>query len=345
MARIVFTTDFHIGFRPKSHVTQKSALAYQGAVLSTALACNEEPADHRINLGDLFDKYSNPESVILDAREVVKDYDWVLSGNHDVRNIEGSVSSLDVLEHSGVNVAFTHQEANWETRWVGGVTFHALCHYYSQGEFEAAVRSVCQHVKAGSDVLLLHCNVGDGHGNEVEADQSSLYLTSELQDLVSKTFRWVLVGHEHVRRVVKPNLIILGNHFPLSFGEIGEKYIHVLDTETMELEAKTIYNEPKVMIDAQDLIRCEGVVNLSNETDFVEITGTIQPDERPELSRALICLWRNNTDQLLAVRNNVEVLGAPAAKRRSASAGQDFVSYLRQQVEEAGFGEELEELE
>jgi hypothetical protein len=345
--KILFSTDFHIGFRPKSHVTSRSARLYEEAVLEAATAIKDIPANLRVNLGDLFDKYSNSESVILDAKYAVEGYDIVMSGNHDVRNIYDSTSSLELLAAMRPNVYFTHQGAKWNQTEFGDFRILTCCHYFTQGLFEEAIRSVCdQRRDSKKEILLLHCNVGDGHGEDIVADQSSLYLTSELQELVSSRFDLVLVGHEHVRRRVKDNLIVLGNHFPLSFGEMADRFVHVLDTTTMELEKIKVFDVSKSLkqISAGDLMNCEGMMELGGgDICFVEVDGEIKPEQRAYLSKALVNLWKHNDDSLLAVRNNVTISAGKKQSKTSTSAS-DFMTFLAEQVEEAGFAEEMKEL-
>lgn len=347
--KILLTTDFHIGFRPKSHVTTASAAAYQAEVKERALRASayEAQAEARYNLGDLFDKFTNSEAVIADGIEVAKHYDLVLSGNHDVRNIEGSVSSIQIAERAGCKVAFTHAGLGSVPFHKGGVEFTALCHCYTQGDFEAAVRRASEaQDPCAARVLLLHCNIGDGHGSEVEADQSSLYLTEELQDLVCENFDLVLVGHEHNKRTVtrpgkKGRIEILGNHFPLSFGEMCDKFIHVLDTDTMELEAVKVWDSRYGYAQLRYSELFEDRPVKWADTQFLEITGQVKQEDKPALARAITQLWKSHP-HLLAVKNSTEVIGAD--RKAEVRKAVDFTSYLREEVVKAGYEEELKEI-
>lgn len=346
--KILLTTDFHIGFRPKSHVTPRSAKLYEEMVYDIAVAASSYEADLKINLGDLFDKYSNSEEVILQGAHAVEGYEFVMSGNHDVRNIHGSTSSLELLSQMRPGVRFTHAGPEICQYAGNGFQFTACCHYFTQAEFEAAIRKACGMIRHNKlDMLLLHCNVGDGHGEEIVGDQSSLYLTSELQELVSERFDFVFVGHEHVRRKVKNNIFILGNHFPLSFGEMSDRWVHVLDTETKEIEKIKVFDVSRSyrQISAADLINSASELDLEGECYFLEVDGEIKPEERPELSKALVTVWKNNCYTLLALKNNVTISGGKGKAKKQSSSAMDFMAYLTQQVEQAGFEEELKEVQ
>lgn len=349
--KILLGTDFHVGFRPKQHVTTRSAEAYEAAVLEMANELAVIPADLRIALGDVFHRYSNPETVVDQGHALLTNFHYVMCGNHDLRNNVDTLSSLQLIARLGdtTRILFTQGPVSRHTYVEGGLELTFLCHYYSQADFEAAVRSACQDVGRISEkaVLFLHCNVGDGHGKGIDAEQSSLYLTEELQDLVVEHFDLILVGHEHNHRIVKDKIVVLGNHFPLSFGEMTEKYAWILDSETLELSPVLVWSRNRYlqMTPAQLVESCE--VPLHPEIQFVDIQGELPLSQRAEAARAMMKLWKTNPD-LLAVRNETEVVGVAGYDKNTEVRGErssmNFMDRVRDEVGLAGFQKEMQEL-
>lgn len=349
--KIGLMTDPHVGFRPKSHVTSSSAARYQQEVLDRALEEADRLPATRFLLGDLFDKSMNPEHIIDNGAELASKFAVVMSGNHDVTNREGTVSSLELLGRRGslgkTEVVFTHDGSQFR-RIQAGADFFFLCHYYTQAQFEEAVRAACEaenDPEGRKRVLCLHCNVGDGHGTEVTGEQSSLYLTDELQKLVCEHFGLILVGHEHNHRVVRKKIWILGNHYPLGFDQMVTKHIWILDTETLEMTSIPCW-DPKhsyVELSVGDLL--DGVKPHEAGAEFIRLTGEAPAQKRAEIAAAVTQLWKSDDDcVLMAVRNDIVIHGGVASPAEVRRGSMNFAERLEAEAEAAGFAAEYEEL-
>lgn len=334
--KVTFFSDPHLGFRPKSHVTTASAKRYQEAVSEAAWNAVARKQGHLICLGDLFHHHSNKEAVIQEGAAILRECYLSLNGNHDALNVAGSVSSFDLaFEMTDSTVtAFTHKKGNYASAF----PFWTCCHYFTQEDFEQAVRSACEDAAPveGYKYLLLHCNVGEGHGQEVEKDGHSLYLTEELQDLVSKTFTRVFVGHEHVARTCKGNIHIVGNTIPLSFGEMADRYVWHLDTETNKLEKETILS----INERFEQISYQAAVLPSRW--WIEVVGSHPVEKRAEINQWIAGMWKEHP-HLLSIKNSVEFTGASPLKEKRESFI-DLRSAVLSAARDAGFEKELEEL-
>lgn len=335
--KVLLATDFHVGFKPKSHVTTASAQRWAGASLQQARDVSLK-GESRIMLGDMFDKYSNPESVIQAGREIVGCYGLVLSGNHDVHNIEGAVGSLQLIADERVH--FTHEHDSCVTHVFHGdsAEFTALCHYYTQAQFEQALRKACDKVSVhpSPKYLLLHCNVGNGY-EEVTEGSASLYLTDELRELAEGAFDRILVGHEHNARKVSEKTQILGNHFPLSFGQMTDKFVWWLDTETNELAPEKVWDSKQFASVPYSALAGMDKSGLQ----FIEVTGTVTAEEHASLLKEIVKTWKE-CDWLLGIRNKTTVHTAADAKPISRTM--NFAELLRGQIEAAGYKDLLDEL-
>ena len=366
--KLFFCTDFHLGLTRTENTTQASAARLQEHIFQTGLNLVRAAAkrgERVINVGDLFHKYSNPEAIIKQGIQIAQYCDVVLAGNHDVLNIKGSVSSLDLVaaacwseanEQTPVIVSPNPSEPYFEKRRVldaevdHGVEVYAVPHCFTQEIFEQSVRKLCAQVGLRTGhVLILHCNVGTGFGH-LEADSSSLWLTEELQTLVSKSFAQVFIGHEHDPKVINMpdggcDIHVMGNLFPVAFGEISNRFAYTYDVATNEVTQTKIFDAAAnwAVIGADYLIASEGKWEMSEA--FIEIEDEIDAEDAGKLSRAIGNLWKTNEATALMIRN------ATTIRRSEAAAGKDvtttvvsLVERVRTQAAAAGFEAELNEL-
>lgn len=361
--RVLLSSDPHIGFVPKSNVTTESARHWAQAVYAQALAvtskelATELEVDYHICCGDFFDKYTNRENVLADGARLLPRFDVIMSGNHDVRNVTkdpfgnepiGSLRLLSELPLSGersTHVLFT--ETGETPRFYfgeDGCTWYFLCHYLTQEDFEAALRTACEeHAESSKDndhrgYLFLHCNVGDGYGKTAEAHDSTLTLTPELQALAEEHFDLIFVGHEHKPRR-QGKVVVLGNTFPLSFGEICERFVYVLDTVTGELEQHSMLQPVYQKVPAGSLC-AEGA--WYDGLQFLDITGEVKVEDVPALNRLIAQVWKTGPSTLLGIRNNTEVIGQKKVSQLKAT---NIVDMIRELAEKAGFEDELAEVQ
>jgi hypothetical protein len=151
------------------------------------------------------------------------------------------------------------------------------------------------------------------------------------------------VGHEHNSKRTK-NIQILGNFFPVSFGEIGDRFLWWFDTEkkTLTKELISSKDDQYVAIPVDMLIECGGEMEVYQR--MVEITGEIDAQQYPDLSRALLKFWKQNAEALFAVRNSVEVHRPHEAKKRLATDKQTLPDFVKASAKTAGFEAEFAEL-
>lgn len=365
--QIVFWTDPHLGIKRASHTTVQSQemlrtflyVEVKAMIDRIRLAClGEYPAKRGglkfVCAGDLFDMFSNKEEILDQGSDIAKECDFILAGNHDLRNNSEVMSSLQFLkkqietdEENSVTrfiISPTPAEGYYQQEWLDkenkvDITF--VPHCFTQGAFEGSIRAAAEARDPDCfSILCLHCNVGEVYG-AAENDSSTLVLTQELQDVVAD-FGLVLVGHEHTPKRTK-NIQILGNFFPVSFGEIGDRFIWWFDTVTKELTKELIFSadDQYVEIPVTDIIECGGEMSVYQR--MVQITGQIDAKEYPDLSRALLKFWKENGETLFAVRNSVEVQRPNEVKKKSGSK-QTLPEYVQAASKTAGFEKEFEEL-
>lgn len=327
----MFFTDPHLGVRRKSHTTTHSQKTLQDFIYHACLDLvtkGKEANAEVIIGGDLFDKYSNSEDIIQQGLEICKDSRIVVGGNHDQSNNNEKTSSLmlisTALEDQSLENPIIYNKAPnepycYSTTFVGesDVVITTVPHCITQELFEQSIDLAIKNTEISIDhnILLLHCNVGEAYGN-VESEGTTLALTDSMQDKVAKHFDLVMVGHEHNPRTLKNGkIVVMGNIFPIAFGEMGDRYCYWYDTETNELTKETISLESEQIsrISIDDLLSSAG--DLDVQTPYIEFTGDIAPADYPAASRALVKFWKVNHDILFAAKSSFSVMTDEATKR------------------------------
>ncbi len=355
---ILFFTDPHIGVSRTTNTTMASAKALRDRIYNTSLAVCQAGKKRKYQiamLGDLYDKHSNPEPVIGMGAHILQYCDYALAGNHDVKNVAGSMSSLglvDIMMANDENPSspiimnpdlsqpyyFASKPSDHEDVWL---TF--VPHCLTQELFEQSVRMACEEAHAGHyNVLCLHCNVGDAYG-QVEAEGSTLSLTDELQELVIQHFDLTMVGHEHTpQKLHKGKIVVMGNLLPLSFGELSHRYHYLLNPETKELSMICHFDADKEVksYSVRDLESLEAF-----DAAYVTIGGEIKPEGYPLMARQIQKIWSNSPNTLM-VSNVVDIDRPDALSRQRVDASkQTLLDLVRSEAKGKGFAEELSELE
>jgi DNA repair exonuclease SbcCD nuclease subunit len=334
MSKIRLVSDTHIGLSRQSHTTPASSARLRDALWGAAVGAIQD-WDEVIHLGDLFDKYSNPESVMVDGANVMKACSAVLAGNHDMANRDGCLSSLQLLDRLTDSMillepcTFLSEDRK--------VVFHAVPHCMTQTAFEEALETATQwHNKDLPWVLLLHCN----YDNPMAAgSEASLNLTRERAGTLLETFDLVLLGHEHAARSdFGGRLQVLGSLHPTSFSDISDKYAWTLDTGTLELGRECVWKWDRHMkIDWRDL----GTACSSAPLEFLDITGTASPSGMRTVADAVQKAWKNNPS-LYMVRNSVVVEGAGAVAVTEAHKALNVADRVRAELAGTPMGELFE---
>jgi DNA repair exonuclease SbcCD nuclease subunit len=225
--RILFYSDPHFGLNRRENVTEASLRAREHYALGYIRQLTQG-YDQVICLGDLFDKASNKEEVILRAASAVEFTDYILAGNHDLINREGSVSSLHLLKEICDNkVVMDPRQVHAK------IHMHFLPHQKTQTDFENALDMALNDVdREGTHFLLLHCNFDSPFANK----EHELNLTGGMAEKLLTRFDTILIGHEHAAQdLLGGRVRIVGSLFPTSFGDAGAKHrALVYDTESGE---------------------------------------------------------------------------------------------------------------
>lgn len=312
MKHIIFT-DPHIGMTLASHTTAASRLALKAklydqvgaAITAAADTLAEGEAANLICGGDLFHSFTNDESDILHGLEIARSCDILVAGNHDISNHEDKVSSLDLLEQTGLCKGIIRNV-------YGGYVAHrrdpfiVIPHCATQELFDLALTEAEGMIGHGNaKYLLLHCN----YDSEFATSDISLNLTRKrAQQLLALGFTYIFLGHEHQPRVdLGGHLIILGNTHPTNFGDISDKFIYVLDDETNTLTSIPIWRQEQhfIEVEAEKFIKHAG----DWPDQFVRVTGNVEPTELGEYTAAMKRAWKHFPN-LFALRSDVIVRGA-----------------------------------
>lgn len=348
---ITVFTDPHLGLVRSTGTTSKSKKLYQEHLYKVALDI-VNGASPVICAGDLFDTCHNTEEVIHQGYKIADACEFVLGGNHDISNRVEDKGSLHLLNEllATVIISPNPAETHFECRQIGDLDFIFIPHCLSQQVFQKTIEELCEscyEMDRDERVLVLHCNVGSGvfgKGGKVEDGGSSLWLTEELQELVLTKFKKVLVGHEHEpRELHQGRIVVLGNTFPVSFGEIGPRFSYVIDPVTTELTKTQIFF-PETQYKAfsvQEFLELEGDVVITAQ--LAEIKGTLLRKDQAAMARALIKAWKNNPG-VLAIKNSAVLEKEQSPSKQRQQVNRTLKEYVLEAAEEAGFESELLEL-
>lgn len=341
--KVFLFTDPHLGRTNQSHTTTDSRKRFKGHLFEVAKSYVRKASGLGVEgiycLGDLFDKSNNSEGIVAQGAAISSRCDRVLAGNHDLTNRAGSYSSFELLEEVGSPVSgpFVLSPDPGQPYFQQDPPFFWVPHCYTQEVFEQSVRdAAAAAAEDDTTYLMLHCSLGS-YGEE-SSDSSALYLTDELKKLVGEAFTRVFVGHEHVP-AQEGNITVLGNTYPLAYGELGDRYAYVLDTDTDELT-------PIKMVSKDDVYQRMSVEKLLQGqpavAPMVEITGEAKWDQQPEIAKAVMRLWKEGGDTLFSVKNSIKM-----EEIQSKFEMVDVESYsdaLYKAAKEAGFEEELNDI-
>ncbi len=236
--KILFLSDLHLGLtRTANHTAessqrrelesrkQLSAIIGKGMV---GVARNHWPKI--VCAGDFFDKFSNPETTIVEAIECANAFEYILSGNHDHSQRADTYSSLDLLaEVQGQDSSIVKEPSKYS---IEGLWF--VPHCLNQDLFVEALEQVRGKASCteGPRILVTHCN----YALPFELTSSSLNLSRALAEQLLGTFDFILLGHEHTpREDFDGRLIVIGSHFPTAFDNLTDKRHLIYDTETKSM--------------------------------------------------------------------------------------------------------------
>lgn len=288
-SKLLIYSDPHLGVKRKTNTSLKSSMRLENSVMDTLnfLVTKKKAqmgCDMAICLGDLFDKYSNPEKVIESAATAVQNTEIILAGNHDMENRAGSLGSLQLLKSmrpSSEGILVNKIDAYEPFHIEHGLTqFIAIPHVSSQELFEKAIGEACETAEQlkGWKVLLLHCNYNLTYEN---LPDTTLNLTDQLAVNALSSFHKVFMGHEHTpTEHHNGRIVVLGNIHPLSFSDISTKRALVYDSVTGDVESITLWEN----------LSYAGLASEaeSNVCQFMELTDDLPAGDTNKLAAALL---------------------------------------------------------
>lgn len=284
-------TDPHLGLSRKTHTTRNSAQQWSRMLFESAVEAVRNNGPTILN-GDLFDRTHNTEEVIAQGILVANYCEFILAGNHDQPNRADALSSLDIVDEVTSNIVKQQVFDQPYFSEFNGMFF--VPHHPTQELFLAAVNAAENAAKSkeGYKYLFVHCN----RGELPNITEETLTIMDDREDELIGTFSRIFYGHIHQPSIEKDGqVIVLGNIFPTSFGDITHKFLWRLDAENNELTKEVLFDANKSF---KKLTLGEDTENLDQL--FFEIEGA---GSRTEVAEYLQQVWDNN-HQALAVRAN-----------------------------------------
>ena len=318
--RILIYTDPHLGQTLGANTTQRSRERMREsreAVMEKILAKGTQ-FTHRICVGDFFDRYQNPEQVIIASAKHAKRTDFILGGNHDVINDKDKVGSLHLLQEmlgstGQANILLpVFDKVVIDSFTYGDNTFFAVPHHSSKDLFEQALKkaeNLAAQYKDKKKFLLLHCNYASGFAK----NDTELNLTQERAIKLLKKFDYIIIGHDHhFKTDLGDKVIVLGSVHPTSFSDAGTHHVlEIYDGEVID------------HVSWEGVVRTVDVSELGNidetKTHFLKITGFAEPSQVVEMTKRIKRMWDNPSCQLFALKSEVKVVSNLAASGLSAS--------------------------
>jgi len=288
--------DLHLGYERKSFTTKEGRTRFKKMIFDVAMSNLEGAKGTLIQVGDLFDKPSNTDSIMLQGLRVNEKFDWLLAGNHDLRNKYGFDSTLHMLkepfEPSPQSIVFpVYNKPRACVAPVAGAILPVMVPYcYSQELFEQSLELAIQKVSGDESpfkVLLLHTN----YNLEFDLTETTNNLTAKMAKKLLKTFDYIFSGHEHNTAThLNGKLIMVGSLFPLSITDLEDKFaFHINDsgqitrtrTWDKELQSKiyTVAEMPDI---------------LPAEVQFVRITGELTTEALPHAMKKVAEWWQGS---------------------------------------------------
>ncbi len=311
MTVIRFFTDPHIGRELKANTTSGSrALLAEQIYQHGRQAASIGHADFTICGGDLFDQDHNAEHVLILGADIASRCDLVLGGNHDVVNIEGRSCSLEVLRKlASINIVMPPAPGRtyFKCELFGDVAVWAVPHHARQEEFVVALEEAMNDADKRRErrkLLLLHCN----YDLQIGQGENDLNLTQSMTALLSQTFDFIILGHDHRPRTeLGGKVVILGNTHPTSFSDLGEKRVWFYESDLNEFGWEVNAEDSSHAIPATQLIEWHqedgnGLRRLASK-EWIDVTGTLPPEASIDLAKAIRALWKA-CPYLYAVRSS-----------------------------------------
>lgn len=295
---LTFYADPHLGLSRSGNTTPRSSEKLRDRLFEQVEDIISRRG-YKICLGDMFDTFSNNEHVLTRALAIFSGTSLTLSGNHDVVNQADKVGSLKMLDQAHYRLLgssralFSDFGRPCAFSWplpAESVHVVAVPHVASQSLFEQSLDEAMETKidrYHGGSMLLLHCNYDI---SEDWATETTLNLTPGRATQLLGKFDYIMLGHEHApAEHLDGRLIVLGNTFPTSLGDISDKRIAHMDEGKLRFEkiwdASLGYAEF-----AHDQIP------ESTDVSFARVKGEVDPADMLEMTQAINRMWKRSPD-------------------------------------------------
>ncbi len=322
--KIGIFTDPHLGKVLSANTTLESRKRLQNDLYSHVKGIMQtEGVGEWFCLGDLLDKYQNTEATFLQALDISSRLELLMAGNHDVVNDVTRIGTMQTLQavlpamratsdgDSRIRrVAFN--ESGWSLTERDNCSFFVVPHHSRDELFEEAIAGA--EDTAGQDrgekttFLLLHCN----YDMEFACNDVTLNLSRQRASKLLDTFDFILIGHDHrPKEDFNGRVIVLGNTHPTGFGDISDKRIAIVDSETGTLSFESVWQQIDgyAKLEAQDLLGLDLTQDVHLTGQFIDIVGTLEADQAMDFAKAMKKLWGADRTPY-AIRANVHLAKA-----------------------------------
>jgi len=346
---IIFPSDFHLGKTLNANTTFASRRLLKQKLYDLAYEVSTQECDFSVFCGDLFDSYSNNEMTIAQGYSICSNFDYVLAGNHDLKNQEGIKGSLQLIkemldEQDSCSEIVLNEigKGGYSLELIDNVMVFMIPHHCDQELFESTIEEAMERADSMDDgtvkILCLHCN----YNMPWDKNDTTLNLTDDDGDVLLDSFDYVLIGHEHNSNTYKKGrIIMLGNHHPTGFADIADKYIWSYDQEN-GMTKNLIWEEALHYLELDPFEELdEGF--LSDNTQFVRIVGEIPSEEYPAFSKWMVGLWKKFPNAY-AIKNAVETISVEKEKIINVDELESLPDTIRKELKGTNLEEIFEEI-
>lgn len=306
---LLFVGDIHLGYKRKSFTSSIAKGRYEEQLLNHGLKALGLGVSTKIQVGDVFDRYNNSDSVLINGIDLCYLADLVVAGNHDISNTLEDNSTLKMVDeviNKSVDFIFPDKQEETPTPYrVYGDTAVAVIPYcYTQEQFELEIQKAYDleiPEKVTYKLLVMHTN----YNLSYELTDTTNNLTKDDAEALLEKYDYIISGHEHnYNSYFKGRLIMTGSVFPLSTAELEDKYVHTFNSETGKFTRECIWSAEKHSV-SYDVTKLPD--ELPEDTQFVTITGRAKAADVVE-SQKVIASWWSKSTGLLVCKPTYEVI-------------------------------------
>jgi len=331
MAIVRFIGDIHLGKRP-SHSTRASAQRHKEKVDKVIRQVCDNDADLVIQLGDLFDSYQATNNDMVRAAYLHQHTDLMVKGNHDHSHSSFNISALEDLEKLQKHGAHIITKPAVHTFGVEMPYYvHVVPYMPTQTEFIRAL-ALLEPKPDGVNILCLHTNMYAEGFNTSEVENN---LTEEHALALGDHFDLIISGHEH-NGCQKHGVYMVGCLYPMTFGDMSDKYVLDFDTATKEVTAVPVWTmggsypttdslvplgAGYARLDPEEFLG----VPVNHDYDFIEIYGELQTTQILPLVKHMNTLLAESN--VSSIKNGIKVIreGTDTADPKSSVSWEEFV--------------------